>query len=86
MDEGVILAYGRGAEEITTEPENRRSSWYVTADLAGFDKVNAAFDAIWAGMSEQKRRERMTSIFDITEPGSYREYTSRYHHWAIKAQ
>jgi hypothetical protein len=86
MDEGVILAYGRFREETRTLPENRRFSWYVTADLAGVDKVGAAFDAVSDALSEENRRERRTSIVDITEPGSFREYTSRYRHWAIKAQ
>ena len=86
MDEGVILAYGRSREEISTEPENRQTSWYVTADLAGVDKVNAAFDAMRDALSEEKRRERRTSIWDITEPDSFREYTSQYRHWAIKGQ
>ncbi len=86
MDEGIIVTYGRSREEITTERENRRWSWYVVRDLAGHDKVQAARRDSWDRMSEEQRRARWASIRAIVEPGSYREYMSRLHDWAVKEQ
>ena len=86
MDEGIIVAYGRSREEITTERENRRWSWYVVRNLAGHDKVQAAQRDSWDRMSEEQRRARWASIRAIVEPGSYREYMSRLHDWAVKEQ
>ena len=86
MDEGIIVAYGRSREEITTGRENRRWSWYVVRDLAGHDKVQAARRDTWDRMSEEQRRARWASIEAFVEPGSYREYMSRLEYWAVKEQ
>ena len=86
MDDGIIVAYGRSREEITTRRENRRWSWYVVRDLAGHDKVQAARRDTWDRMSEEQRRARLASRRAFVEPGSYREYMSRFHDWAVKEQ
>ena len=86
MDEGIIVAYGRSREEITTERENRIFSWYVVRDLAGHDKVQAGRRDAWDRMSEEQRRARWASIRAFAEPGSYREYMSRFLDWAVKEQ
>ncbi|HXE76168.1 MAG TPA: hypothetical protein VNN18_11135 [Candidatus Xenobia bacterium] len=86
MADGVVLAYGRGREEITTDGEDRRGSWYVVADLAGHDKVQAAFRESWDKMTEEQRRARWASIREVTEMNSFRENMTRLIHWQITAQ
>lgn len=86
MTEGVIVAYGRGREEITTDSEDRRSGWYVVRDLAGHDKVQAALRESWDKMTEEQRRARWASIWEVAEPNSYRENMTRIIHWQITEQ
>jgi hypothetical protein len=86
MDEGVVVAYGRSAEEITTDNPAQRSNWYVVRDMAGHDKVQAALRATWDAMTEEQRRPRRAAAMEMTEPGSFREYMSRIIHWAIREQ
>jgi hypothetical protein len=86
MDEGIILTYGRSREEIRTEGENRRWSWYVVRDLADHDKVQAAARDSWGRMSEEQRRARWASLREIVNRGSFREYMSRFLDWAVKEQ
>ena len=86
MAEGVIVAYGRGREEITTDGEDRRSSWYNVRDLAGHDKVQAALRESWDKMTEEQRRARWASIWEVAEPNSYRENMTRIIHWQITEQ
>ena len=86
MREGVIVAYGRGREEITTEGQDRRASWYVVADLGGHDKVQAALRETWSKMTEEQRRARWASIWEYSEPNSFRENMTRMIHWQITEQ
>lgn len=86
MREGVVLAYGRGREEITTEGQDRRASWYVVADLAGHDKVQAALRETWSKLTEEQRRARLVSIWAYSEPNSFRENMTRLIHWQITEQ
>ena len=86
MREGVVVAYGRGRDEISTSGEDRRASWYVVRDLAGHDKVQAAFRESWDKMTEEGRRARWASIYEVTDFGSYRENMTRFIHWQITEQ
>lgn len=86
MADGTILAYGRGREEITTDGEDRRGSWYVVRDLAGHDRVQAALRDSWDKMTEEQRRARWTSIYDVSEMNSFRENMTRMIHWQVTEQ
>ncbi len=86
MAEGVIVAYGRGRDEISTSSEDRRASWYVVRDLAGHDKVQAALRESWDKMTEEQRRARWASIWEVAEMNSYRENMTRIIHWQITEQ
>ncbi len=86
MDEGTIVAYGRSREEITTDAEDRRTSWYVVGDLTAHQKVQAALSQTWERLTGEQQRARWASIWEFATPGTYREYMSRLVHWAIKEQ
>jgi hypothetical protein len=85
MQQGVVVAYGMSAEEITTDHPMNHSIWYMVRDAAGLDAVKAAFDAVTDGMSEEERRARRASFMDLVEEDSYRENITSVIHWSSKA-
>jgi hypothetical protein len=76
FEEGVVVAYGLTTEAVTTEHPMGHWSWYVVADADGLDAVDAAFDAWWEEEDDEGRRARWTSIMDVVEEDTYREYMS----------
>jgi hypothetical protein len=86
MDDGVVLAYGISRSHHVTDNPRERSWWFVVGDMAGLDKVSAAFEAAWGAMTEEQRAARRASMQEIVEPDSRRDFSSRIIHWAIKAQ
>jgi hypothetical protein len=67
LSDGVILAYGLDRQEEHTEDPTWRWAWYLTADLASIDRVDAVFgearssDA-WAGIVSQFRAISVPSV------------------------
>jgi len=60
--DGVVLAYGLAAEELKTDGEFSHFVWYATANMAGLDKVGAAFAADRAKRT-QDERNTISSLF-----------------------
>ncbi len=63
--DGVVLAWGLAVEELRTSGDFTHFSWTATADLAGQDKVRAAFNADRAKRS-QDERDIITASFGAT--------------------
>jgi hypothetical protein len=61
MADGVILGYGLAVEEVRTSGEFTHFTWMDTKDLAGMDKLRAAF------MADRTRRsqEEQDAIADL---------------------
>ena len=77
LADGVILAYGLAVEEIRTEGEFTHYSWYDTKDLAGMDKVRAAFMADRSKRSEEER-EAIAELFgSLTDADAARGEVTR---------
>ena len=75
--DGVVLAYGLAAEEVKTDGDWTHFVWIATADMAGGDKVGAAFAADRARRSEKDRNEITQDFLEVTEPDKARSMVTR---------
>jgi hypothetical protein len=60
--DGTILVYGLGVEEVRTDGDFTHYTWFDTKDLAGMDKVRAAFIADREHRS-QEEQDALTALF-----------------------
>ena len=75
--DGVVLAYGLSAEDVKTDGDWTHFVWIATANMAGADKVGAAFAADRARRSEKERNEITEAFLDATEPDKARSIITR---------
>ena len=75
--DGTVLAYGLSVEEVKTDGDWTHFVWIATANMAGGDKVGAAFAADRARRSEGERREITEAFLDATEPDKARSIVTR---------
>jgi hypothetical protein len=62
LADGTILVYGLGVEEVRTEGDFTHYTWFDTKDLAGMDKVRAAFIADREHRS-QEEQDAISALF-----------------------
>jgi hypothetical protein len=77
LADGVILAFGMGAEEIKTDGEWTHFIWMATANLAGLDKIGAAFAADRARRTDDERTSINDAFTSVTEPDKARSIVTR---------
>ncbi len=77
MTDGVILAFGLATEAIKTEGEFTHFVWMATANMAGLDKIAAAFAADRARRTEDERNSITQAFTDATEPDKARSIVTR---------
>ncbi|MEK6280826.1 MAG: hypothetical protein AABN95_10775 [Acidobacteriota bacterium] len=75
--DGVVLAYGLGAEEVKTDGDFTHFVWIATATMAAADKIGPAFNADRARRSEKDRNEITEAFLDATEPDKARSMITR---------
>ena len=75
--DGVILAFGLAAEAIKTDGDFTHYVWMATANMAGLDKIAAAFAADRAGRTEAERNSITQAFTDATEPDKARSMVTR---------
>lgn len=77
MTDGVILAFGLATEAIKTDGEFTHFVWMATANMAGLDKIAAAFAADRARRTEDERNSITQAFTDATEPDKARSIVTR---------
>ena len=77
VDDGVILAFGLANEAIKTDGEFTHFVWMATANMAGLDKIAAAFAADRARRTEDERNSITQAFTDATEPDKARSIVTR---------
>jgi hypothetical protein len=75
--DGVILAYGLATEAIKTDGEFTHYVWMATANMAGLDKIAAAFAADRAARTEDERNWITQAFTDVTDPDKARSIVTR---------
>jgi hypothetical protein len=73
----TVLAFGLAAEDVKTDGDWTHFVWIATADMAGGDKVGAAFAADRARRSEKERNEITEEFLEATEPDKARSMITR---------
>ena len=77
VTDGVILAFGLSAEAIKTDGDFTHYVWMATANMAGLDKIAAAFAADRARRTEDERNSINQAFTDVTEPDAARSIVTR---------
>jgi hypothetical protein len=75
--DGVILAFGLSQEAIKTDGDFTHFVWMATANMAGLDKIAAAFAADRARRTEDERNSITQAFTDVTEPDKARSVVTR---------
>ena len=75
--DGVILAFGLSTEAIKTDGEFTHFVWMATANMAGLDKIGAAFAADRARRSQDEQDSITQAFTDVTEPDKARSIVTR---------
>lgn len=75
--DGVILAFGLATEAIKTEGDFTHFVWMATTNMAGLDKIAAAFAADRARRTEDERNSITQAFTDATEPDMARSIVTR---------
>jgi len=75
--DGVILAFGLSAEAIKTDGDFTHFVWMATANMAGLDKIAAAFAADRARRTEAEQNSITLAFADVTEPDKARSMVTR---------
>lgn len=76
LDDGVLISYGLFVDELTMDKRGSHEVWAIAKDLNGLDAIDAAFDKDWGDMEGEDRRARWSSIKDIVELDTFKEYMS----------
>jgi hypothetical protein len=77
VSDGVVLAYGMSVEEVKTDGDFTHFIWMATANLAGLEKIGAAFAADRTKRSEDERKKINDLFTDVTEPDKARSIVTR---------
>ena len=77
LADGVILAFGLTTEAIKTDGDFTHFVWMATANMAGLDKIAAAFAADRARRTEDERNYIAQAFNDATEPDKARSMVTR---------
>jgi hypothetical protein len=77
VTDGVILAFGLATEAIKTDGDFTHFVWMATANMAGLDKIAAAFAADRARRTEDERNSITQAFTDVTEPDKARSIVTR---------
>ena len=75
--DGVVLAFGLATEAIKTDGEFTHYVWMATANMAGLDKIAAAFAADRGRRTEDERDFITQAFTDVTEPDKARSIVTR---------
>ena len=75
--DGVILAFGLATEAIKTDGDFTHFVWMATANMAGLDKIAAAFAADRARRTEDERNSITQAFTDVSEPDMARSIVTR---------
>lgn len=75
--DGVVLAYGLSTEAIKTDSDFTHFVWVGVANMAGFDKVAAAFDAANANRTPAERSEITGTFTSLTDPDMARSIVTK---------
>ena len=77
ITDGVVLAYGMATEAIKTDGDFTHFIWIATANMAGADKVAAAFEATNARRTEAERAEITATFASLTDPDMARSIVTK---------
>jgi len=77
LSDGVVLAYGLAVEEVKTEGDFTHFVWVATANMAGLDKISAAFQADRDRRTEDERKTITELFTSVTEPDKARALVTR---------
>lgn len=80
MAQGVVTGYGLESDMLHQPGTPNSDVWFTMPDYAAFDKVNAAMDKVWAGMSPAEFQLR----YEITDPEKHMDYLLRNIVWKTK--
>jgi len=75
--DGALLAYGLAVEEVKTDGDFTHFVWMATADMAGMDKIAAAFAADRARRSDEEQSAIAAQFASVTEPDKARSVVTR---------
>ncbi len=75
--DGALLAYGLSVEEVKTDGDFTHFVWMATADMAGMDKIGAAFAADRARRTEDEQKSIADLFANVTEPDKARSVVTR---------
>jgi hypothetical protein len=77
VTDGAVLAYGMATEAIKTDGDFTHFIWVATANMAGADKVAAAFEATNARRTEAERAEITATFASLTDPDMARSVVTK---------
>jgi hypothetical protein len=77
VSDGVVLAYGMSVEEVKTDGDFTHFIWMATTNMAGLEKIAAAFAADRARRTEDERKTINNLFTDVTEPDKARSIVTR---------
>lgn len=75
--DGALLAYGLSVEEVKTDSDFTHFVWMATSDMAGLDKIGAAFAADRARRTEDEQKQIADLFTSVTEPDKARSIVTR---------
>ena len=84
FNDGTIKTYALFSDYIHTSTPGNQYTWYVVADAAALDKVDAAFAAERNKRTPEEREAVMRAFEEITVEGSHRDDMSRILHYSSK--
>ena len=77
LADGVVLAFGLAAEEVKTDGEFSHFVWIATANMAGLDKIGAAFAADRAKRTEDERNTIAEMFSSVLEQDKSRSIVTK---------
>ncbi len=75
--DGVVLAYGMAQEEVKTDGQFTHFIWIATANMAGMDKIGAAFAADRSRRTEDERASIGEAFANALEPDMARSIVTQ---------
>ena len=75
--DGSLLAYGLSVEEVKTDGDFTHFVWMAASDMAGLDKIGAAFAADRARRTEDEQKQISDLFTSVTEPDKARSIVTR---------
>ena len=75
--DGALLAYGLSVEEVKTDGDFTHFVWMATSDMAGLEKIAAAFASDRARRTEDEQKSIADLFASVTEPDKARSVVTR---------